>query len=130
MASFFAPTALPMVTLTGVSGTRYPFTLKPPPWPLPAEAGVYAALVYGDSLASVLVGPTVLYIGMSGSLDSRVGPSNIMRHHKLHQAIERGANYLGVLILPGASSALARDVESDLIAAYQPPLNGSPVKAA
>ncbi|NBN78660.1 hypothetical protein GWI72_10320 [Microvirga tunisiensis] len=111
------------VTLTGITGTEYRFTVHEIGTEFLNVAGVYAfcAKAPARGLMDELFPRYVpLYVGESMDLGHRLH-TNLNNHHRLTDAKARGATHVAVMHTATVDQRMR--VERDLIAAYNPPCN-------
>ena len=103
------------ITLTGRSGTSYPFTVFPWGTEFNPVGGLYAALVAQNNRY------VVEYIGQTKDLSSR--PED---HHRESDFMRRRVCYVAVHGEANQQNRLAK--EADLVSGIRPPLNRTAVE--
>jgi hypothetical protein len=107
-------TSLATLALTGKSGTVYTFAVYPINTELPKSGGVYVFTKRNQSNQSYT--HTVIYIGMTQEFLARH-----YNHHKDDCIDKNGATHICLLI--EGSEKRRKEIEVDLIKAYNPPCN-------
>lgn len=116
------------VTYRGLSGHTYAFKLVPIGAPVPETPGLYVAVSKAPvpnnalgaprpsglfALGALLVTTRALYFGRTGDLADRLF-ENLEWHHKVPEAVLRGATHFGILTWYRDADSL-RAAEVDLI---------------
>lgn len=111
------------ITLTGRSGRSYPLTFFPKGTRFKPIGGVYVAINRPSTLAYAFPPPnslgngfTAQYVGQTSDLSQR--PEH---HHREMSFALVGVSHFAVLV--EHNEQYRRQIEADLIAALQPPLN-------
>lgn len=106
-----APSTHPVITLRGVSGVTYRFTL----YPLTTEFRSVCAVYVIVSLRAD--GYHVVYIGQTEDCSARFDI-----HHKAFCFARHGSTHIGLMLEDAEPRRLA--IEADLVRNYDPPCNG------
>jgi len=101
--------------LTGASGRKYAFLVYPWGTPFKTIGGVYAITCAITNQTGGQI-HTIIYVGQTGDLSERFD-----NHHKVGCFGRHSANRICVHVQGNEQTRLA--IESDLIAAYNPPCN-------
>ncbi len=107
------------VTLVGASRHRYSFRTQSSIWPMPIAGGVYFHARRNPATGLL----ELLYVGRALNFQVRH-----YDHHREEQLKRSGANIFGWMWIAG--EVAQHSVEQDIIRAYRPPLNWSPVPRA
>jgi hypothetical protein len=110
------PSAAPIVTWKGVSGTTYDFQCHLIGLHYKPRPGVY--IFCRESTPGQW---PALYIGEAEDFDARIG-SQCATHHKWDRVVAARATHICTLVVSGGKAARVA-VETDLRHFYNPPLN-------
>jgi hypothetical protein len=104
-----------LLTLTGKSKSTYTFEIYPYGTPFNEVASVY--VISRSYLKVGTVFHSIIYVGQTDNLKER-----FLNHHKEYCFNLNAAN--SICVYRSDSEASRLSIESDLIAAYNPPCNG------
>jgi hypothetical protein len=105
-----------MINLTGASGRHYQFQFGDVSLPWTTNPAVYVFAYHSFFLPR----PFIAYVGETDNMHARPMPP---KHERWYEAVlQHNANAVFAMVVDGTTE-MRQQIERDLIAAYNPPLN-------